>query len=752
MFCYLNILLVTPLYFRRNATYTYIKRNLLNGNVEWEKSDLLPIIFSNHPNYFEMVRRLLPIVQLTICLVGLSESFVPTSPIRTSSKGGIVGDGEKALTRPIFSTMTRNNNYLLLHSKTDPDTDTDAGGEVTTDATTPESPPNGEKTKDKKADEWNTSLFPAKNFLPPPDALVDTREEGDESLAIVEKRKGFRSGAKILFKQLSTKKKRKKIATTDVYDERKFRLQIRIQGMAATVGLLGGVAVSGFKMGIETVRQACYTQGITGITSMPLISYLPIFAVTSLGGIAVAIIASMGAFPPGVRGEIDEVDDASLSFFDELHYNEDNHGNEDNLQKKLDRFDPRYAFGFVRKAFASIFTLGTGCSLGPEGPSVEVAMAMSRVCMFLWPPETDNVNALNEDGDDSFKYSKEDVEARVRRNRLLLSCGAAAGVSAGFNAPLAGVFFALEVVQGALPSYTIPRLTTEKTQADGSSAAELIELESESLSAEPSSITAILIASVVSGLLARVLLGNELALVLTSFEIETPLLELPLYLLQGALSGLVAVAFSQSAKLAKRTFDGEAGPDPVKKAFGSLPQFSRPIIGALICGIVGTFYPQVLFFGYETLNGLLSNNAIPTATLLTLLGAKIFTTAVSAGSGLVGGTFAPSLFLGGMCGASFHNIVQWLFRTFDASSLSNYQILFPMGIFFQLADVPAYAMVGAASTLAALFRAPLTASLLLFELTRNYDILIPLLASAGVGSLVSDIVENKIEARKYQAK
>jgi H+/Cl- antiporter ClcA len=480
---------------------------------------------------------------------------------------------------------------------------------------------------------------------------------------------------------------------------------------------------------------------------LPLTSFLPVFVITTLGGIAVAILTSLGAFPPGVRGEIDEVDDASLSFFDELHYNKDSNGNDDTLKKKLDRFDPVYALGFVRKAFASIFTLGTGCSLGPEGPSVEVAMTMSRVCMFLWPPETANVY---EAGDDSFKYSKEDVEARVRRNRLLLSCGAAAGVSAGFNAPLAGVFFALEVVQSALPSYTIPQLISDNS--NDLSTSEVIELEQESLSAEPSSITAILIASVVSGLVARVLLGNELALVLTSFEIATPLLELPLYLLQGALSGLVAVAFSQSAKLAKRTFDGDAGPGPVKKAFGSLPRFSRPIIGALTCGIVGTFYPQVLFFGYETLNGLLSNNAIPTVTLLTLLAAKIFTTAVSAGSGLVGGTFAPSLFLGGMCGASFHNIVQWLFRTFDLTSIGGYSILFPMGIVFQLADVPAYAMVGAASTLAALFRAPLTASLLLFELTRNYDILIPLLASAGVGSLVSDIVENKIEARKYRAK
>jgi len=386
-------------------------------------------------------------------------------------------------------------------------------------------------------------------------------------------------------------------------------------------------------------------------------------------------------------------------------------------------------------------------------------MAMSRVCMFLWPPETNNVSELveNETGTsgvcpstNSNKYTKDDVQARIRRNRLLLSCGAAAGVSAGFNAPLAGVFFALEVVQAALPSYTVPQIPSDEPEVGDSSTP--IELEQESLSAEPSSITAILIASVVSGLVARVLLGNELALVVTSYEIKTPLLELPLYLLQGALSGLVAVAFSQSAKLAKRTFDGDAGPEPVQNAFGSLPSYARPILGALTCGIVGIFRPEVLFFGYETLNGLLSNNSIPTLTLLTLLAAKIFTTAVSAGSGLVGGTFAPSLFLGGMCGASFHNIVQSIFTAFDSAGIGFSQILAPLGIFFQLADVPAYAMVGAASTLAALFRAPLTASLLLFELTRNYDILIPLLASAGVGSLVSDIVESKIEAKKYDTK
>jgi len=702
-------------------------------------------------------------VLTTICVLGLSESFVPASNIGLGSCGSISSSQNAPFLPKIHSSVCSNKKRIILGSKGNDDTDEDVSEtsgatKIETTSAASKTPPATEKKK-KDEEVWNTSLFPAKMFYPPPEVSGGKETMEDEK----KESAGLRVGAKKLIQRLSSKKKIKKISSSEVYDERKFRLQIRIQGLAAMVGLMAGVAVSAFKMGIETVKEVCYTQGLPGLTSGPLVSFLPVFAVTTLGGIAVATLAAFGAFPPGIRGEIDEVDDASLAFFDELHYRgEDGSnetGNEDTWEMKMERFDPRYAFGFVRKAFASIFTLGTGCSLGPEGPSVEVAMAMSRICMFLWPPETNNVSELieNETGTsgvcpstNSNKYTKDDVQARIRRNRLLLSCGAAAGVSAGFNAPLAGVFFALEVVQAALPSYTIPQIPSDEPEAGDSSTP--IELEQESLSAEPSSITAILIASVVSGLVARVLLGNELALVLTSYEIKTPLLELPLYLLQGALSGLVAVAFSQSAKVAKRTFDGDAGPKPVQNAFGSLPSYARPVLGALTCGIVGIFRPEVLFFGYETLNGLLSNNSIPTLTLLTLLAAKIFTTAVSAGSGLVGGTFAPSLFLGGMCGASFHNIVQSIFTAFDSAGIGFSEILAPLGIFFQLADVPAYAMVGAASTLAALFRAPLTASLLLFELTRNYDILIPLLASAGVGSLVSDIVESKIEAKKYDTK
>jgi H+/Cl- antiporter ClcA len=178
---------------------------------------------------------------------------------------------------------------------------------------------------------------------------------------------------------------------------------------------------------------------------------------------------------------------------------------------------------------------------------------------------------------------------------------------------------------------------------------------------------------------------------------------------------------------------------------------------------VGYSFHQILFFGYETLNALLRNNALSTELLLSLLAAKIFTTAVSAGSGLVGGMLAPSLFLGGMVGGAFHNIMADLFQNLHLATMVKEgigagpafmveRIHIPPGPTFELADVSAYAMVGAATVLASLFRVPLTASLLLFELTRNYDVLLPLLASAGLGSLISDIVERKVEVMKSQAK
>jgi len=133
-------------------------------------------------------------------------------------------------------------------------------------------------------------------------------------------------------------------------------------------------------------------------------------------------------------------------------------------------------------------------------------------------------------------------------------------------------------------------------------------------------------------------------------------------------------------------------------------------------------FPQILFFGYETLNALLHSLLDDSfGFFLSLLIVKMVATALAAGSGLVGGTFAPSLFLGAMTGAAFHQVA--------ANVL-------PMTYLNEIADGPAYAIVGSASVLAALFRAPLMASLLLFELTKDYHVILPLLVSAGIAGSV----------------
>ena len=461
-------------------------------------------------------------------------------------------------------------------------------------------------------------------------------------------------------------------------EEGRFKSEIYVLTQAAFIGILSGWSVGIFKLSIEAVRRFSY--GLV-LAHSPFLSPL----IPALGGVAVGLLSLLGSFPPGLLGTVQAVDAQAES--------SDHHATRVG------------GLSFLRKAVAAVCTLGTGASLGPEGPSVEVGMSMSRIFINEFPLESDS------------------VESKKMRSRLLLACGAAAGMSAGFNAPIAGVFFALEIVQGAFSGLASKSEETIATATSGN-------------------ISAILLASVLSALTSKTLLGDHLVFELHEYTLRTPLVELPLYLLLGAVSGLVAFGFSQAATISRNVFDGQAGPESLRCFAEKLPDPAKPVIGGLICGLVGLVFPQILFFGYETLNGLLANSSLPTALLLSLLLVKIFTTAISAGSGLVGGTFAPSLFMGGMVGASFHNIMSWLFCF--ASGGDAVQIL-AGGPLLALADVPAYAMVGAASVLAALYRAPLTASLLLFELTRDYDVILPLMASAGVGSLVSDLVEQKFK-------
>ncbi|MBE9049441.1 chloride channel protein [Nostocales cyanobacterium LEGE 11386] len=310
----------------------------------------------------------------------------------------------------------------------------------------------------------------------------------------------------------------------------------------------------------------------------------------------------------------------------------------------------------VTKMLAASVSLGSGASLGSEGPSVEIGANFGMLLSVI------------------LKVSQE-------RQRLLLGAGAAAGLAAGFNAPIAGVFFALEVVMGATSFAT-------------------------------SAVSVVLLAAVVAALIAQIGLGAQPAFALPVYQVRS-LLELPLYLGLGLGASLVSLTYTQSVRLAKSGF---AGLIPGFDFLGRIPKPIHPLIGGIILGAVAWRFPQILGIGYETVEAMLQDVEFSLHLLVVLLVVKLVMTAISAGSGFVGGLFAPAMFLGASFGSAYAKIVTLVFPAVGEL----------------MAAPPAYAMVGMAAVLAASVRAPLTAILMLFELTRDYRIVLPLMAAVGL--------------------
>jgi H+/Cl- antiporter ClcA len=308
------------------------------------------------------------------------------------------------------------------------------------------------------------------------------------------------------------------------------------------------------------------------------------------------------------------------------------------------------------KLLGAALSLGTGASLGPEGPSVEIGA---------------NVGVLLGQG---FQVAKE-------RYRLLLGAGAAAGLAAGFNAPIAGVFFALEVVLG---------------QAFTNQGASLI-----------------LLSAVVSSLIARAVFGVQAEFDLPSYQVLSNW-EWLCYIGLGILASGVSLAYTQAIRYAQKSFQGE---NPALAWLAQVPTVLKPVLGGAGVGLMALAVPQILGVGYSTLEVILKGEAFPLKTLLVLLVVKLIATALSLGSGLVGGIFAPGMFLGACLGAIYGQVLN---------------TVLPPQIADVIASPAAYAMVGMAAVLGSSARAPLTAILLLFELTRNYLIILPLMAAVGV--------------------
>jgi H+/Cl- antiporter ClcA/predicted transcriptional regulator len=318
------------------------------------------------------------------------------------------------------------------------------------------------------------------------------------------------------------------------------------------------------------------------------------------------------------------------------------------------------------KTMAAAFSLGAGASLGPEGPSVELGSNIGA--------------ALGQ----MMQFSTE-------RIRLLIGAGGAAGLAAGFNAPIAGVFFALEVL--LRDSYR-----TNKSSPN-------------------SDVSVVVIASVISALVSQISLGERPAFSLPVYEVRS-YWELPLYLGLGILASVVALLFTRAIKQTKKFFAGEWAIAPFMQ---TVPSPIKLLIGGLSVGLIALTFPEAIGIGYETVESILQDTPFTIPLLAILLVVKLLLTAISSASGFVGGIFAPSIFLGAVLGSLYGQAIAYIL---------------PASI--PIAASPAYALVGMAAVLAGTVRAPLTSVLLLFEMTRDYRIVLPLMAAVGLCAWVLD--------------
>ena len=305
----------------------------------------------------------------------------------------------------------------------------------------------------------------------------------------------------------------------------------------------------------------------------------------------------------------------------------------------------------VLRSLSSLATIASGGSIGREGSMVQLAaLVASLVGRFTHFSPT--------------------------RLRLLVACGAAAGITSAYNAPIAGAFFVTEIVLGA------------------------IAMES---------FGPVVVASVVANITMRELPGYKPAYEMPPFP---PIfgIEIALFVLLGILAGGLAPQFLRFLSFAKRQFQKTALPLPLRLGFGGL-----------LLGLISIWVPEVWGNGYSVVNSLLHTSWLWWSVLLILL-FKIVATAVTTGSGAIGGIFTPVLFVGAAIGCLFGQVVHTLWP--DATSA-------PF----------AYVMVGMGAFLAAASNAPLMAILMIFEMTLSYQVVLPLMLSCVVAYFVARSVD-----------
>ncbi len=311
------------------------------------------------------------------------------------------------------------------------------------------------------------------------------------------------------------------------------------------------------------------------------------------------------------------------------------------------------------KGIASAITIATGGSAGREGPIVQVGSALGSA-IGQW-----------------FKVSESNM-------KTLVACGAAAGIAATFNAPIGGVFFAMEVILGDWDGARFGLIT---------------------------------ISSVAAAALAHGMMGDHPALAELSYTLKSGW-ELGFYALLGVVIMLGAQLYS------KVLYGFEDYFDESKR----VPEWVKPAIGGILFAVLGLAVPATLGRGEDIVHSLLSGrlpeqvsswSMLGPAVILLLLGlGKILSTSITIGSGGSGGIFFPGLFIGAAFGGSFGHVAHSLAPNITASP-------------------GAYALVGMGAFFAGMTHAPITAIVMLFEMTRDYRIILPLMLTCAIAAALS---------------
>ncbi|SOC28512.1 chloride channel protein [Thalassospira xiamenensis] len=302
----------------------------------------------------------------------------------------------------------------------------------------------------------------------------------------------------------------------------------------------------------------------------------------------------------------------------------------------------------IKSVFISAVSLGTGASLGREGPVVHMGASFGAWLARI-------------------------LHLRRSTARTLLGCGVASAVAASFNAPLAGALFAHEV---ALGHYALTAFAP------------------------------IVLASVTGTIITRLYFGSDIAFLLPANEIQS-FLEFPAFALLGIAAGITAICVTRAIPVVQMAAKAS-----------KIPGWLRPAVAGLVIGVVAIKFPQIVGVGYGAMNDALYG-AYGWSFLVQLLIVKAAMVAICIGMGFAGGIFSPALFLGAMLGGAFGVTATAIFP--DLSS-----------------GYGAYTLVGMGAVAAAMLGAPISTTLIIFELTGDYALTIAVMVASVIASIVMD--------------